>query len=31
MDLTALKGIGDKKSKDFKRLDISSVSDLYNY
>ncbi len=31
MDLTALKGIGDKKSKDFKRLGISSVSDLYNY
>ncbi|WP_105300636.1 ATP-dependent DNA helicase RecG [Anaerococcus marasmi] len=31
MDLTALRGIGDKKSKDFKRLGISSVSDLYNY
>ena len=31
MDLKALKGIGDKKSKDFKRLGISSVSDLYNY
>lgn len=31
MNLTALRGIGDKKSKDFKRLGISSVSDLYNY
>lgn len=31
MDLTALKGIGDKKSKDFRRLGISSVSELYNY
>ena len=31
MKITALKGIGPKKSKDLKKLGIVDVSDLYNY
>lgn len=31
MKITALKGIGPKKSKDLKKLGIVNVSDLYNY
>lgn len=31
MNITALKGIGPKKSKDLKKLGIVNVSDLYNY
>lgn len=31
MEVTALKGIGPKKSKDLKKLGITSISDLYNY
>lgn len=31
MKITALKGIGPKKSKDLKKLGIANVSDLYNY